>query len=118
MSSIDRSRALIEEALDLLDTADDIERRIHGGETVTVTLAGSGETLRGESALPRLDTIRESAALPLLASAALNAERIAGALEALVELGGREGRADLAEYSAAELSAELAGRLNHEDRQG
>lgn len=99
----DCSETLISEALKLFDQADDIERQIRAGATVPLD---SGEILRGESALPRLDAIRESTMLPLLASAAINLHRIADALEA----GGGRGRLDFDEVADSELVAELARR--------
>jgi len=104
--SLDRSESLIHDAMDMFDQADDIESRVRGGETVTLD---TGEKLRGESALPRIEAIRQSATLPLAASLAINLERIARALERSANPAGR-GRLDFDEVADSELIAELARR--------
>jgi len=108
--SLDRSESLIHDALDLFDQADDVERRIRAGQSVSLE---GGEVLRGESALPRIEAIRQSAVLPLQVSAAINFERIAKALERSASPVGR-GRLDFDEVADSELIAELA-RRHHPD---
>jgi hypothetical protein len=113
--SSERSSAYIADALDTLDQADEIEHRIRAGETVRL---GTGEELRGESALPRLDAIRHGATVPLVASLAINLERIATALEAAGATHGSDVSSNLDHVTTAALSVELAHRLNNEQTDG
>ena len=102
---------LIEQAVDLIDTTDQLEQMARAGHTVNL----HGASLRGEDALRALDAARAGAMLPLVASLALNAERIADALAAMAEGGDtQDGRPDFDTVSDSELIAELA-RRHHPD---
>lgn len=102
---------LIEQAVELINDTDELERMARTGHTVNL----HGVSLRGEDALRAIDVARAGAMLPLVASFALNAERIADALAAMAEgVGTQDGRPDFDTVSDSELIAELA-RRHHPD---
>lgn len=130
MNAIDRSEALIEQAVELFDQADDIERTAREGGDVTVM----GRIVRGEEALNVANRARFDLQLPLMASVAINFERIANALEsgAVVSVainaeriasalesgaGPNAVAGSLDAFSTIELAAELARRIR-EDSDG
>lgn len=110
MSNSERSRALIDSAMELFDQADDIERRARDGEEVFI----NNQRLRGEALTPLVEQVRVSVRLPLLASLTISMERAAAALEKLAEADQNFER-PLRDYSTAELSAELAERLQAQE---
>jgi hypothetical protein len=102
---------LIEQAVELINDTDELERMARTGHTVNL----HGVSLRGEDALRAIDVARAGAMLPLVASLALNAERIADALATLAGRGDMEdGRPNLDPVPDSALIAELA-RRHHPD---
>jgi hypothetical protein len=104
-----RSGELVEQAMELFDQADDIERTAREGGDVTVM----GRTVRGEEALNVANRARFDLQLPLMASLAINAERIANALEAANSFTPDEDSLD--RHSTTELIAEVSRRVSGGD---
>ena len=105
----DEATRRLDEALQILDGADDMEVRVRNGETLRID---GGSPVRGEEALPIIEVYRRTGDQPLAMASALNLQRIADALETLAERLPVEGGtwSGLGGFTDAEMLTELAER--------